>query len=157
MDYDEIRAAALLAASRGAVNPGIVIQNARRFAVWIESGHDIGATPVKVPPKDEQATCECGHTKLAHKPDGCVADVIRLGLPALCRCRDHAARNTGLCRDDCAFLDGRGFCTCGGQPELMVKPRADKCPDCPHVRYNHGADGCGFCNCTVAHLDQEER
>ena len=81
MDAQEIRAAALLAAARGAVNPGIVIENARRFAAYIRDSVDYGATPVKVPAKDEPAT--------------------------------------GLCRDDCAFLDGRGFCTCGGQPELM--------------------------------------
>lgn len=103
MDAREIRAAALLAAARGAVNPGVVIENARRFATWIESNQDIGATPVKVPPKDTPATC--GRAASTGKP-----------------CPDHPAKDepaTGLCRDDCAFLDGRGFCTCGGQPELM--------------------------------------
>lgn len=55
MNDQEIRAAALMAAAKGAVNPGIVIENARRFATFIKSGGDIGATPVVVPGKDSPA------------------------------------------------------------------------------------------------------
>ncbi|WP_406419981.1 hypothetical protein [Streptomyces sp. NBC_00842] len=36
---------------------------------------------------DEQPTvCGCGHTALAHRPDGCIADAIHSGLIGLCGC-----------------------------------------------------------------------
>jgi len=52
---EEIRAAALLAAARGAVNPGVVIVNAKRFAHYITHGLDVNETPVWVPPLEEMA------------------------------------------------------------------------------------------------------
>lgn len=113
---EEIRAAALLAAARGAVNPGVVIVNAKRFAHYIINGTDLNEVPVVVPAKDGE------FRRIKHN-------------------------------DGCAFLDSRGFCTCGADPDLMpVRRRTDvtcmgnPCENC----------SCGYGMHVARNFDQHE-
>lgn len=127
---EEIRAAALMAAARGAVNPGVVIANAKRFSHYIINGTDLNEVPVVVPPKTETWQ------------DSVIRDEIKR----------HSY--------GCAFLDSRGFCTCGADPDLMpVRRRSDNeaCPECGCASSAHTEKGCrsgrasaGLCLCQLA-------
>jgi hypothetical protein len=118
---EEIRVAALTVAARGAVNVGTVIQNAKRFAHYIETGLDVNEVPVVVPSLGPDIIVQ--HGKQLHF-------------------------------EGCAFLDSRGFCTCGADPGLMPVPGTRTCDECPHLRYDHREDGCVLCLC---HLTNQGR
>jgi len=112
---EEIRAAALLAAARGAVNPGVVIVNAKRFAHYIINGTDLNEVPVVVPAKDETQ-------RYVEDP---------FDSPPV------PSRSKGPHSYGCSFLDSRGFCTCGADPDLMPASSVSLATECANVHCGH--------------------